>query len=964
MTAQRVKFKVFMEGIEIPAISVAVTYGIGQSAQAQIVLPPSDKILKIKPRTLVHVFFKIGGDTELSPYDYEHLFTGEVVSIGIQKQGAQRHNVIQCVDLYSYFNLVKRYFYDDILPNMTKKITMTLMGAKKQKGDILFGPAAALAALIKRNCRSYPNMKGLLSGIISLIESVTGFKDGQIKQRGINDFFSLAQARLKLYQQIGAPPNDTSATKLLDRREFYQWLRALLQRQGNMYSLDELIDTLLALMFYQRISNPVAIYMRQDLNTYFSRKPLEPHIKRLEQLARKLNSSSKKKLLQVVSQMEIEYENIEKILRPYPKEDLNHSPQHLVLVKEFFDALSILYTALIDLDNLLNKTTTKTSDIKVAKKTIKVAFKGVKHAFNRLPVELKYISGINMSEFFPTTVYLPDIFFAPPPMCNVLYPEFILSFSFSRNFLAEPTRYLVVTPRYILGASAGELEGLIGKIYTFAPDIPILYEETTSNSKGKNKSPKYASEVLKNYRYFLLPHELYTGPIPQMEWFSDIRQYDPILMWTGKSLGQEIHKEVEEKEKQIRGITDHIPYLQHVANMNYVKARLGQRTASVSTIFLPYVVAGVPMLIIDKHVYDKERPSHYSLWLGTVARVSHSITTSGAATEIELTYVRNLEEQEDIFKQAGKFYKHVVGAIGVPNELIDLLWDIQTYSAVSEVKPEEHPRPYKPSYPQKILNDHIQQLDKFLSTAHEKLIPYLRTLKDKLERINTFFSENEDCTTDPQYEAHVYVRTLLKTVIPRLISGHTVKEEHKSEIPFEDQVRVFMSPIYLNELIGKEVYQPLFGTRSIVDEVFFHKYRPGKTLEESLESFPEKPKDYTVSAAIDALVSFYEDWHDKLSPEAWFERVRRPVATLRDILGDGKDPKSGFHSVALGTVSTKELLDEISKYQPSDVEEILGYQYEYNSNIPALLKEHDPRPEYRRAVLELLADFLPHKVGQ
>src|SRR5210317_2412953 len=54
---QRLSLRCFLEGIEVPIISASLAIQLDAPAQCQIQLPATDAILKLKPRTLVHVFY-------------------------------------------------------------------------------------------------------------------------------------------------------------------------------------------------------------------------------------------------------------------------------------------------------------------------------------------------------------------------------------------------------------------------------------------------------------------------------------------------------------------------------------------------------------------------------------------------------------------------------------------------------------------------------------------------------------------------------------------------------------------------------------------------------------------------------------------------------------------------------------------------------------------------------------------
>ena len=804
-TATSINLKVLLEGVEIPTTRVVVSYGVKTPAQAQIIIPFAKSAFNLLPRTLAHVFFRLGPEDE----NYRLLFAGELISVSTSVEPHSRSTVLTCVDHYNYLSIVHRFFFDPLGLDPTFRRRQIFMGAKPQKASILAGAAGTLRKLLLKSCRGYPNTKGLLSGILSIIEAVTGISDGEKENyRGINEYFELAQHRLRIYNQIGAPPNDRTSAKLLDRKEFSTWLKALLRRGGNSYRLSDLIDVLLELIFYHRISNPAARYLKD-------------------------------------------------------------------------------------------------------------------------PTEL----GVKFKHWLPTTIMLPDLIAAPPPVCNVFFPDILLRYGYARNFLSEPTRYLVVTPRYILNADNVQ-EGRIGSVNIFAPNVETLTGESAQTASQK-------------FRHVFLPHEIYTGIIPSMEWFSDIKQYDPLLGWLGKSIGAEIQKELKTEQKKLRGAADDIPYLQRVANYKFARSRLASRILTVISVFNPFVVPGLPALLFDKRpeITKGEKPrDRYNVFMGTPIEITHVLSPSDAITHIKLIYARTLEEQEAMFEGLHSMPTSVSSKAKNSNAVIAAFhraWRTTDYSLWSEsLTIDTQP---KSNYDKKYPADEYISPDAFLSYIkkarfadryEKKLAADLYSLVSKVVSVRRQAAAEPGSNLEGlrlklvQLESQIL--GILQRLVPRMsaqITRRIVVDGKAVNVAFEDAIRTFLSPIYLNENIGREVYKPLFGVDSLVDRLR-----------------KQNPDSYKISEAVDWLLEHYETNRESLS-DFWY----RPIASLDDILGE-----DGFHSRALGEVS-QEMLEKVKTYKgglfETEVEALKGFPKE--SNIPELLKQHDPRPNYRERVLEL-----------
>ena len=60
-SAARLDLRIFVDGYEVPAISVGASFQDGGPAAAQVAFVPTDAFFKIKPRALVCVFYLHSG---------------------------------------------------------------------------------------------------------------------------------------------------------------------------------------------------------------------------------------------------------------------------------------------------------------------------------------------------------------------------------------------------------------------------------------------------------------------------------------------------------------------------------------------------------------------------------------------------------------------------------------------------------------------------------------------------------------------------------------------------------------------------------------------------------------------------------------------------------------------------------------------------------------------------------------
>jgi len=599
MPAGRIRLKLFLEGVEVPTTSAVVRFGVNQPATAQIQIVPIPEAFELKPRTMVHLFYEKDNDKP------RILFSGEIMAIGSGKSVASRSFAIHCTDFTSYWDAAKIYFYDVLDFNIYGRIVSTFAGGHRKEADPLFGPAATLAALLRQRCRSYPNLKGTLSNIIRVLESIGGYHEGDKKTRGISDFFTIAQLRCRLYEQIGASEKDDTSTKLLKSQDYYRYLSALANR-ASLISIRETMMGLLNVLRYNFVSNPVARYVSGKSSVQSESQGVPDSVLRFVRdtlkMFRGLSTEPKSPTM----------EDVEK-LSPAAKDLYYFIEQDII---EFMKA-----------------------HLKEDKAREKVVAESGKRACRKFLSMFSSKSKGKRSkkesppmDRFLTTLFFPDIFFAPPPTCNVLYPEDYTSVSWSLPFLSEPTRLMVTVPTDWMNAPNATV-ALWGKQYFFAPDVEDI-------------DGRPLSKFVQHPGVILLPHEIHTGPVPAINTFTDIREFDPILQFSGGSILKKIHEKQKKSAEQARGFSDPIPYLQHVTNWMFTVQRYSQRQTVIPARFIPEVVAGLPMLVIDNRLTGSESNFHI---LGVPMSITHIISQGQASTEIALSYVRRYDEDDAIY---------------------------------------------------------------------------------------------------------------------------------------------------------------------------------------------------------------------------------------------------------------------------------------------------------------------------
>lgn len=238
-----------------------------------------------------------------------------------------------------------------------------------------------------------------------------------------------------------------------------------------------------------------------------------------------------------------------------------------------------------------------------------------------------------------TQFFRPDVWFVPPPACNVVFPEEVSSLEFSRDMMRETTRLQLATFNTVLGDDV-----ILNQTY-FAPQI----EDTKGLSSGGLGTAATA---------FIFPHEKFSGIIPKMEKKSDVAFY--ARLDESQQITDEQASKFSDAEKAKWAENQIELWAERTAAFNYLSYRYDARRLSVSMKFTPRIVVGFPALVIDRTAPEDipldERagstlsPNHF---LGMVRSVTHSLTQSGGTTSMSMSHARtHKSDMDDLFSSS------------------------------------------------------------------------------------------------------------------------------------------------------------------------------------------------------------------------------------------------------------------------------------------------------------------------
>ncbi|HYD48857.1 MAG TPA: hypothetical protein VEB21_10945 [Terriglobales bacterium] len=674
MTAfgQYLKLRLFLEGVEVPVVSASIQSQKNAAAVAALQIPANDYAMELRPRTLVHLFaydayrgappqsqvWVQGAGINVSPRsikdpeagsglpdtsekatveqditdleneNYKLIFGGELIGVQYAKTPQSRGITLQCLDWSSYWDIAYQYMLSGFSLG-GGGIRAAFTGASTTVfNDFLEGSGDIVLKLMETAPRSYPSLKGtLLGAMVHIIEAIGGVYFGKRAVRGTNDFFSLAEMRLHLTQQIGANPFGAEDEKRLMRANgFGSLFSKALGGLGKLVTVRQVFMALQRYIFHEvvPITAPRYIPPVTDPNTpQFETVPLgsdketAPLVKAAQTLRqralelqdRQQKSTSGEAAKQQSNRrggLQMELLKLSQVASDAQTKDKKVGIQggdwsplgDFFGIAEVAKAFETAARQFITLHGLARKGATGLWEFPLSSTATASQIDQVLQSIAdgmQLVVDAKHRRRVQRTTSQPdppprllTQIYRPDVWMVAPPRCNVLFPELYSSFSYGRNFQQEVSRLLLRThsaffgsdilfdgfymaPSRILGARTGKKIGR-GRVGIDPPDLA--------------DAPAWAVKDL-------MDHELFTGIVPVFERMSDLNLH----AIRGGSI-------------EINGAK--VGYAQLAANHIFFQYRFKSRELLLSGKFNPYIALGFPAVVVDKYLAEEAiRNSEY-----------------------------------------------------------------------------------------------------------------------------------------------------------------------------------------------------------------------------------------------------------------------------------------------------------------------------------------------------------------
>ena len=983
--------RLFLEGIEIPVIAASVNVAANTPASASIQVIATDKVFKLLPRTVVHLFYfdyiqsgNIALEKNVPKYEdevdrfnekYKLLFMGELVTLKFQKTFNSRAVILECADFSNYWDTTFQYNFNGSLFGGRRKAAF--IGANSNFFTSPLGHGTGtISRLLNGRSANYPQLRGLLAGVVRMLEAIGGSYYGKNSFRGANDFTSIAELRIKVLQQITAAEEDTSTAKLFARKAFNMWMNKATGSLGKLVSFRGLVRTCFSFIFHEVYPCPVAKFVQGGTRT----------AKKVTSVGLKSKHASFYGKIQACLDLTNEaQENLSAWRRAsrgtlgtgaggrgqtsfatdiYVKSwaafdksvgSLSRQAQAMGPKKAQKDTAVLGQIASQIKWMSVNAGGTISANLKSTKEqgrsigTLDRNYPAIQEQYKKAIKVLSRLLGIKIGISSNITVptvsrvnnqiFRPDIWFSPPPRCNVIFPEMYDSFSFVRQYLREVSRLELQTHNEILGNDA-----LFNGRY-YAPNVEDV-------RRGVKLSGR-------RFARLIMEHELYTGIIPMFENMSEANLF---AMRSGKA-----------KKSGAK-----VNYAQRAVNFQYFKYRFESRGMDCSGRFNPPFIPGFPSLIIDKHMdHGQLKVSSMNLedqswelgikgettrsellaelvspqYLAVCAAMSHSVSQEGGRTSYQFIHAR-------VHREDTEFLGVDQVDVGIPTGIAE---KPSIVAALTSNPPKKKGRGVRGGVITNVRDVTKQYLGGYFPVLGDK-----RVGKAQIGTKEQFVTESrftKDTGAEKQsidsYRAY------------EITEVYTTYRKEKRNLPIEEAIRPpWIWDDWANPKVS-DTYDKLFGTGAVTDvggynlpstdpssgtRVFvgtddlegLQKQKEGSSSSKGNKSVSSKTNDAraaalaeatkyqnavlvqdqerTVENSVDFLVRAYSfvkvnnlDVGDFLGSYAW-----RPVATMVDILGGNDFSVSKVSRDAKRTVLKKKKLTKAElakiKKQQSDAD--------------------------------------------
>ena len=729
MTITRhIGLRLIIEGIEVPVIGVQTSAELMSPAVASVSVPYTQEAFNLLPRTLGHIFyyddikalsgrtFKTpDGDTYTrvvaedfvdvsNPNRWKLLFTGELIGYSYSKTSDSRVIRLIFMDFTTYWDATKLYFSTKTTGNRAFKQEVFMGAVIGEKGRKKLDSSAKLLQILRTRPSTMPTLQGLLGGLVHLLETATGVyasTQSTRKFRGLSDFLSQAELRLKLTRTLGINPNDTSSAIITGDKEFAHYLRRAIKSMRSTASYGDLLRMMLDRTHH--VYTPVLCppYIPKGAKAkYFKLVPVAAKGSEKARAAASSLSGKSNALKEALDarQKEVSDRVSKSVIASNPANQDNAENPAVVPGQQTVDAFKFRVqedgTIVADSeaqvawkDTYVNRIDTSQAAAAEVQRTLELTIDDVTSAdLNRI----RQAADLYRKALDVTREELMGQASQPDPATNDKLPLHKRQAWLKAARLEKKARDLLkglFRPKYKKVESEVTLSDRLiltlfhPRIWMCPPPVcnvffpedyrlfrvgrrfmqePTRYMMFGLRRNGRrdhaqvyfapntdiitgNLKVKDVAKAAGQSISFLFPHEKFTGIIPSINGVGQVAALTKLNKQTEKA----------EPGQAFTSFGSKNPALSRAAHSNFFDVRYRPRTGSLAGPFNPRPVNGLPALVLDPRNDGRDltnkpwlRGTHH---LGFINSMTHSINQGGADTSISFSHLRPYNEGLSIF---------------------------------------------------------------------------------------------------------------------------------------------------------------------------------------------------------------------------------------------------------------------------------------------------------------------------
>jgi hypothetical protein len=263
--AAYLNLRVFIEGIEVPAIGARIVATAGSPMSCELQLVATDPIYDIKPRSAVAVCVyddeRIGhryanGEQSVRPNlapgdlrNYKVAFLGEISGISFQKNPGQRDATFICLSPDNYWDFIKQSSVN-FRNGGIELAELAFQGVSSGKAQVFNVAGKDLHSNLSSWLTAEKNAQGKASLYLGVHRTIREM------WFAANDWYGAAFNRWRYGDLVVGIKEDETAAKLLEMGPLLKYLSNRIGGAGGQYTMGQLLQLLMGTAFHEVVGIP------------------------------------------------------------------------------------------------------------------------------------------------------------------------------------------------------------------------------------------------------------------------------------------------------------------------------------------------------------------------------------------------------------------------------------------------------------------------------------------------------------------------------------------------------------------------------------------------------------------------------------------------------------------------------------------------------------------------------------